>query len=109
MKLLEKLLKEKELDVSKVVEQMQQNTYNCKDKKHTMPAALKSNREKGIKEEPKHRITHTRKHGTRPQERPNERNWRNCDAPNWNPNQNCPARETVCYKRKKKRYFAKTH
>ena len=48
-------MKEKDLDVSKVVERIQQNTYDRKKKKKTIPEALISNREKDIKEEPIHK------------------------------------------------------
>ena len=76
IKVRDKLLKEKDLDLPKVVKQIKQNTYDRKDKKNTIPETLTSNREKDIKEEPIHKITHTRKYGTKPKERPNYRNCR---------------------------------
>ena len=66
------LLKEKELDVPKVVEQMQQKTHDKHNKTSNTPAILISNREQEIKEEPIHKITCTGKCGTRPKERPKE-------------------------------------
>ena len=48
--LREKLLEEKELDVPKVVEQIQQITYGGKNKKDAIPGVLISNQEKRIKE-----------------------------------------------------------
>ena len=48
-KLRDKLLKEKDLDVPKVVDQIQQNTYDRKNKKNTIPEALISNREKHLR------------------------------------------------------------
>ena len=45
-KLRGKLLKEKNLEVPKIVEQKQQNTYDRKNKKNTTLEALTSNRKK---------------------------------------------------------------
>ena len=56
-KLWDNLLKEKELDVRKVVEQIQQKIYDRKNNKNTITEALITNREKEIKEEPIHKIT----------------------------------------------------
>ena len=39
-------MQEKDLDVPKIVEQLQQNTYDRKNKKNIIPEALISNREK---------------------------------------------------------------
>ena len=105
-KLRDKLLKEKYLDIPKVVEQIQQNTYDRKNKKNTIPEALTSNPEKDIKEEPIHKITYTEQHGTRSEERHKDQNGGYCDALNWNPNHKCPARYVICHKCKKKGHFA---
>ena len=91
-KIREKLLKE-DLEEPKVVDQIQQNTYDRKNKKNTIPENQISNRERDIKEEPIHRITLTGQYGTKPKEKSKDRNGRYCDAPNWNPNHKCPARE----------------
>ena len=96
-KLRDKLLKGKELDVPKVVEQIQQNTYERKNKKNTIPEALISSREKDIKEEPIFRITYTGQYGTRS----------HCEAPNWNPNHKCLSRDVICDKCKMIGHFAK--
>ena len=42
-KLWDKLLKEKELDVPKTVKQIQQNTYDRKNKQNTTPEPITSN------------------------------------------------------------------
>ena len=58
-KLRDKLMKVKVLDIPKVNEQLQQNTYDQKNIKNTRPEALISNREQDMKEEPLHEITYT--------------------------------------------------
>ena len=68
--------------------------------------ALISNGGRGIKE-PINKTRHTGKYGTRPKEIPKERNFRYCDAANWNPGHKCTARESICHKCNKKRHFAK--
>ena len=87
-------MKEKALDGPEIVEQIQQNTYDRKNKENTIPEALKPTREEGIKEELIHRLTYTGKYGTRPKAKSEERNCRYCNAPNWNPNHECTARES---------------
>ena len=91
----------------KVVEQIQQNTYDKKNGKNTLPDKLISNKERKIKEKPIHKTILTGNYGTRPKERPKEQNCRKCIAPNRNPKNNCRARESVCHNCKKKRFFAK--
>ena len=98
------MLKEKDLNVPKRIEQRQQNTYDRKNKKNTIPETLTINRENEIKEEPVHKITNTGKYVTRTKERPNERNCRYSNAPNWNLNQKCPARESTCNNCQKGRF-----
>ena len=98
-KLREKLLKEKELVVPKVVEQIQQNTYDRKHKNNIIPEALTSNRGNKIKEQPICKNTYTTKSCTRLEKRPKKRNCRFCYAPTWNPNHKCPARECQKCKR----------
>ena len=83
-KLRDKLLEEKDIDVAKVVKQFQQNTYDRKNKRKTIPAAQISNSGKDTKEEPLHKTTYTRHYGTMSKERHNDQNCRYCDAPNWN-------------------------
>ena len=102
-KLWDKVMKENDLDVPKVVEQIQQNTYEQKNKKKTKLEALKSNREKDIIEE----STYTGQYGTRSNEKHKDRKCTYCDAPNWNPNHKCPARDAICHKCQKKGHFLK--
>ena len=97
----------KGLRYTKSSQQIQQNTYDRKNKKNTIPEALISKREKDIKEEPIPRITHTGQYGKRPKKRPKDQNCRRCEAPNWNPNHKCPAREPISYKCKKKGHMWK--
>ena len=97
----DKLLEEKDLNVPEVVEQIQQKTDNRRNRKKTRREALTSNREKEIKEEPKHK-TYTRKYEKRPKERQKQRSFRYWNAANWNPNQRCLAPEPTCQKCKKK-------
>ena len=101
-KLQDKQMKEKDLDVPKVVEQIQQNTYDRKNKKNTIREVLLSNRETDFKEEPIHKIAYTGQYGTRSKERHKDVNCRYCDAPNWNPNHKCPAHVGICHKCEKK-------
>ena len=61
-------MKEKDLHVPKVLDQIQQDTYDRKNQKNTIPEALISNREKDIKKEPIHEITYTGQYGTRSKE-----------------------------------------
>ena len=101
------MLKEKQLDEPKVVEQIQQHPFAKNKKKNTIPEAIILNRERENKQEPLHKITYTGKYGTRPKERPKERNCRYYNAPNANLSHECPARESICHKCKKKSHFAK--
>ena len=63
--LWDKLMKEKNLNVPKVFEQIPQNTFDRKNEQNTIPEALISNREKDLKEEPIHKITYRRQYQTR--------------------------------------------
>ena len=45
-KLRDKIMKEKTLELKKVIELIKQNTYEKKNKKNTIPEALKSTKEK---------------------------------------------------------------
>ena len=53
------MLKERKLGVPKVVEQIQQSSYDRKNKKNNLAEALALSREKEIKEEFIHKITYT--------------------------------------------------
>ena len=56
-KLRDKIMKEKTLELKKVIELIKQSTYEKKNKKNTIPEALISTKEKQIiKEEPKQRM-----------------------------------------------------
>ena len=57
-KIRDKLLKEKDLNMPKIVKQSQQNTCDKKNKK-TKPETLISNQGKEIKTEPIYKITYT--------------------------------------------------
>ena len=52
---------------------------------------------KKIIEKPIHEIRYSRKNGARPDERRKQRKCRYCNAPNWKPNHECPARELICH------------
>ena len=69
--------------------------YDGKNKKNSISEALISDQEKEMKEEPSHKITYAGKYGTRPKDRPKERNCRFCNAPNWNRNPKCPSPESI--------------
>ena len=60
-KLRVKLLKEKEIVAPKMLEQIQQSTYDRKNKKNSLPETPKTNREKEIKEKPTQKIVNTGK------------------------------------------------
>ena len=60
-----------------------------------------------IKDEPIQKVFYTGKYGSRPKQRPKERNCRCCNAPNWNPNHKCPPRDSICHNCKKKGHFKK--
>ena len=100
-------MEEKDLDVPKVVKQIQQNAYDRENKTRTIPEALISNRERDFKEEPLHKTTYTGQNGTRSEERQKDRNCRQCETPNWNPTLECPARDAKCHNCEKKCRLAK--
>ena len=54
------------------MEQIQQNKYERKNKKNTIPETLIPNREKDINEKAIQNITHLEEYGTRPKERQND-------------------------------------
>ena len=62
---------------------IKQNTYERKYRKHIIPEALITNREKEIKEEPIQKKT-------------NKKPCNFSNAPNWNPSHECPALHNVC-------------
>ena len=64
--LRDKFVREKELDLPKVFEQIQENTYDRKNKKNTIPEALISHVEKENKEEPINERLYTGKYRTGP-------------------------------------------
>ena len=69
-KLGDKLSKQKVLEVTKKIEQIQTKTYDRKNEKITKPVALISNRAETIIEQPINKTTYTYKHGIRPKKRP---------------------------------------
>ena len=99
-------MKEKTLELKKVIELIKQNTYEKKNKKHTIPEALISTKEKHIrKEEPIQRIE---RFGTRPKNKNfGNRTCRFCNASTWTPMHNCPAPDANCNKCGKKGHYAK--
>ena len=105
-KLRDKIMKEKTLELKKIIELIKQNTYEKKNKKNTIPEALISTKEKHmIKEEPKQRME---RFGTRPKNKNyGNRTCRFCNAPNWTPMHKCPALEANCNKCGKKGHYAK--
>ena len=105
-KLRAKKLKEKTLELKKIIELIRQNTYEKKNKKNTTPEALISSKENQmIKEEPIQRMERS---GTKPKNKQFEnRPCRFCNAPNWSPIHKCPALEANCNKCGKKGHFAK--
>ena len=106
-KLRDKIMKEKTLELKKVIELIKQNTYEKKNKKNTIPEALMSTKEKQIiKEEPIQRMV---RFGTRPKNKNFvNRTCRFCTAPNWTPMQKCPALDANCNKCGKKGHYAKS-
>ena len=78
-------------------------THKLKEQKEYDTGSPNIKPGKDIKEEPIHRLTDTRKYGTRPNERSKDQNGRYCDAPNWNPNRKCPARESKSHNCKKQK------
>ena len=104
-KLRDKLMKEKKLKLKKTIEMIKQNTYERKNRKNTIPEALITNRGKEIKEEP---IQKMERFGTRPKNRTtNEKPFKFCNAPNWNPSHKCPALDKLCNNCGRKGHFAR--
>ena len=105
-KLRDKIMKEKTLELKKIIELIKQNTYEKKNKKNTIPEALISTKEKQIiKEEP---IQRMEKFDARPKNRNfANRTCRFCNAPNWTPLHKCPALDATCNKLGKKGHYAK--
>ena len=89
------MFEEKDLQVPKIFEKVQQNTYDRANKSNTIPEALTSNRKK-MKEEPIHKKKHTQERKIRKKnERKTKKNkLADCNAPKWNPSHKRPARET---------------
>ena len=78
----DKLFKGKDLDLPQVIEQTQQNTYDRKNKKNTIPEALISDRKNASKNH-----LYTKKHISQNTEQDrNDGNCRYCETPNWSPN-----------------------
>ena len=102
----DKIMKEKTLELKKIIELIKQNTYEKKNEKNTIPRALISSKEKQIiKEEP---IQRMERFGTKPKNKQfGNRPCRFCSAPNWSPIHKCPALEANCNKCGKKGHFAK--
>ena len=105
-KLRDKIMKEKTLELKKIIELIKQNTYEKKNKKNTIPEALISTKEKHmIKEEP---IQRMERFGNRPKiKNYGNRTCRFCNAPNWTPMHKCPALEANCNECGKKGHYAK--
>ena len=105
-KLRDKIMKEKTLELKKIIELIKQNTYEKKNKKTKIPEALISTKEKQIlKEEP---IQRMEKFGARPKNRNfGNRTCRFCNAPNWTPLHKCPSLDANCNKCGKKGHYAK--
>ena len=105
-KLRDKIMKEKTLEMTKIIELIKQNTYGKKNKKNTIPEALISTKEKHrIKEEP---IQRMERFGVKPKNKNlGNRPCRYCSAPNWTPLHKCPATEVNCNKCGKKGHYAK--
>ena len=99
-------MKEKTLELKKVIKLIKQNTYEKKNKKNTIPEALISTKEKQIiKEEP---IQRMERFGVRPKSKNfGNRTCRFCAAPNWTPMHKCPALDVNCNKCGKKGHYAK--
>ena len=98
-------MKEKKPEMKKTIEVIEQNTYEKKNNKNTIPEELISNREKEIKEKPIQRMD---KFNTRPRNKPNNnRPCRFCNAPNWNQSHKCPPLDQTCKNCGKKDHFAR--
>ena len=106
MKLRDNIMKEKTLEIKKIIEMIKQNTYEKKNKKNTIPKALITTKEKQIiKEEP---IQRMEKFGTRPKTKTTgNRPCRFCNAPNWSPIHKCPAQDSNCNNCGKKGPYAR--
>ena len=106
IKLRDKKMKEKTLELKKIIELIKQNTYEKKNKENTIPEALISTKEKHmIKEEP---IQRMERFGTRPKSKNyGNRACRFWNAPNWTPIHKCTALEANCNKCGKKGHYAK--
>ena len=93
--LWEKMEKEKTLQMKKAVELIEQNKYEQKNKKNTIPEALITTEEKQLKQkEPKQRM---KKFDTRPKTKfTGTPPCRICDNLNWSPLHKCPALESNC-------------
>ena len=83
-KIRDKIMKEKTLELKKIIELIKQNTYEKKNKKNTIPEALISTKEKHIiKGEP---IQRMERFATRLKNKNfGNRTCRFCNAPNWTP------------------------
>ena len=94
-------MNEKTLELKKIIEVKEQNTYEKKNKKITIPEALISTEEKqAIKEKP---IQRMKRFGTRLKNKNyNNRPCRSCGAPNWSPIHKCPALEINYYMRQER-------
>ena len=105
-KLRYEIMKEKTLELKKIIELIKQNTYEKKNKKNTILEALISSKEKQmIKEEP---IQRMERFGTKPKNKQSRnRLCRFCNAPNWSPIHKFPALEANCNNCGKKGHFAK--
>ena len=99
-------MKEKTLEMKKIIEFIKLNTYEKKNKKNTIPEALISTKEKHIiKEEP---IQRMERFGKKPKNKNfGNRPCRYCNAPNWTTLHKCPAAEVNCNKCGKKGHYAK--
>ena len=99
-------MKEKILELKKIIEFIKQSTYEKKTKKNTIPEALISTKEKPIiRDEP---IQRMERFGTRPKNKYfGNRTCKFCNATNWTPIHKCPALEANCNKCGKKAHYAK--
>ena len=104
-KLRDKIMKEKTLEMKKIIDLIKQNTYEKKNKKNTIPALISTKEKHIIKEEP---IQRMERFGTRPKNKNfGNRPCRFCSVPNWTPLHKCPATDANCNKCGKKGHYAK--